>query len=139
MMIIGCDLAGGPASECFFPFPFRNCGCPVLALFARAGNDAADTMRLSCQPACIERTVRSNCTFTNSCYHRLPFFDAPSARDRFLAILEQTRQKYRFVVVGYVVMPEHIHLLITEPGDRYSIDGHASSQAADGARAFAQA
>lgn len=52
---------------------------------------------------------------TNSCYHRLPLLDAPGARDRFLAILEQTRQKYRFVVVGYVVMPEHIHLLITEP------------------------
>ncbi|MGA8431387.1 MAG: transposase [Candidatus Sulfotelmatobacter sp.] len=32
-----------------------------------------------------------------------------------LSILEQTRQRYRFVVVGYVVMPEHIHLLITEP------------------------
>ena len=25
------------------------------------------------------------------------------------------RQRYRFVVVGYVVMPEHIHLLISEP------------------------
>jgi len=52
---------------------------------------------------------------TNSCYHRWPLLDAPGARDRFLAILELTRQKYRFVVVGYVVMPEHIHLLITEP------------------------
>ncbi len=30
-------------------------------------------------------------------------------------ILEQTRERYRFVVVGYVVMPEHIHLLLTEP------------------------
>jgi putative transposase len=29
--------------------------------------------------------------------------------------LEQARQKYRFVVIGYVVMPEHFHLLITEP------------------------
>ncbi|HEY6768907.1 MAG TPA: transposase [Candidatus Sulfotelmatobacter sp.] len=37
------------------------------------------------------------------------------SRDCFLSILEQTRQRYRFVVVGYVVMPEHIHLLITEP------------------------
>jgi len=36
-------------------------------------------------------------------------------RDLFLQILEQTRQKYRFVVVGYVVMPEHFHLLIGEP------------------------
>ncbi len=32
-----------------------------------------------------------------------------------LSILEQTRQRYRFVVVGYVVMPEHLHLLMTEP------------------------
>lgn len=25
------------------------------------------------------------------------------------------RERYRFVVVGYVVMPEHIHVLISEP------------------------
>jgi putative transposase len=37
------------------------------------------------------------------------------ARDRFLSILEQTRVRYRFVVVGYVVMPEHVHLLVSEP------------------------
>jgi REP-associated tyrosine transposase len=52
---------------------------------------------------------------TCSCYRRLPFLGSARARDRFLAILEQTRQRYRFVVVGYVVMPEHIHLLMTEP------------------------
>jgi len=52
---------------------------------------------------------------TCSCYQRLPFLDSARARDRFLAILEQTRQRYRFVVVGYVVMPEHVHLLVTEP------------------------
>ena len=52
---------------------------------------------------------------TCSCYHRLPFLKSAKARDRFLSILEQTRQRYRFVVVGYVVMPEHIHLLINEP------------------------
>jgi REP element-mobilizing transposase RayT len=52
---------------------------------------------------------------TCSCYRRLPFLGTARARDRFLPILEQTRQRYRFVVVGYVVMPEHIHLLITQP------------------------
>ena len=36
-------------------------------------------------------------------------------RDLFLRVLEHARQKYRFVVIGYVVMPEHFHLLITEP------------------------
>src|SRR5438309_2143902 len=52
---------------------------------------------------------------TCSCYRRLPLLRSARARDRFLAILEQTRQRYRFVVVGYIVMPEHVHLLLTEP------------------------
>jgi putative transposase len=52
---------------------------------------------------------------TCSCYRRLPFLSTARSRDSFLSILEQTRQRYRFVVVGYVVMPEHFHLLITEP------------------------
>ena len=52
---------------------------------------------------------------TCSCYRRLPLLNSARARDRFLNIFEQTRRRYRFVVVGYVVMPDHIHLLITEP------------------------
>ena len=52
---------------------------------------------------------------TCSCYRRLPFLRSERSRDRFLSTLEQTRLRYRFVVVGYVVMPEHIHLLLTEP------------------------
>ena len=52
---------------------------------------------------------------TCSCYSRLPFLRTARRRDRFLTILEQTRQRYCFVIMGYVVMPEHIHLLVTEP------------------------
>ncbi len=52
---------------------------------------------------------------TCSCYRRLPGLRTERSRDRVLSILEQTRERYRFVVVGYVIMPEHIHLLITEP------------------------
>jgi REP element-mobilizing transposase RayT len=33
----------------------------------------------------------------------------------FLKVLEGVRQRYKFVVVGYVVMLDHIHLLISEP------------------------
>ncbi len=36
-------------------------------------------------------------------------------RDLFLKILEETRKKYQSIVAGYVVMPEHFHLLIGEP------------------------
>ena len=45
----------------------------------------------------------------------MPLLGTPSRRDLFLRILEQTRERYNFIVVGYVVMPEHIHLLISEP------------------------
>jgi putative transposase len=45
----------------------------------------------------------------------LPLLNSARARDHFLSILEQTRERFRFVVVRYVVMPEHVHLLLTEP------------------------
>jgi REP element-mobilizing transposase RayT len=33
----------------------------------------------------------------------------------FLKILDRVRRRYPFVVLGYVVMPEHVHLLVSEP------------------------
>jgi putative transposase len=52
---------------------------------------------------------------TCSCYHRQPWLASRQRRDLFLAVFEEVRQRYRFVVVGYVVMPDHIHLLMSEP------------------------
>jgi putative transposase len=52
---------------------------------------------------------------TTSCYRRLPLLGNPCNRDLFLQVLEQVRRRYGFVVEGYVVMPEHVHLLISEP------------------------
>ena len=52
---------------------------------------------------------------TCSCYHRLQKLGTPKRRDLCASILEETRRQYRFVVHGYVIMPEHFHLLITEP------------------------
>jgi putative transposase len=50
-----------------------------------------------------------------SCYHRLPYLTTPSAREAFEESLERMRIRYKFVIAGYVVMPEHIHLLLSEP------------------------
>jgi len=55
---------------------------------------------------------------TCSCYRRQPLLGTARRRDLFLKVFEQVRQRYQFVVVGYVVMPEHFHLLISEPQDR---------------------
>jgi putative transposase len=52
---------------------------------------------------------------TFSCVRHRPILGTPSARDTFLQILEQTRQKDLFEVRAYVVMPEHVHLLLSEP------------------------
>jgi putative transposase len=52
---------------------------------------------------------------TFSCYRRLPYLDTPEARNLFEDALERIRKKYKFVVAGYVVMPEHVHLLVNEP------------------------
>jgi putative transposase len=52
---------------------------------------------------------------TFSCYQRRPFLRTTSKRNIFLRALEQARRRFGFVVVGYVVMPEHVHLLLSEP------------------------
>ena len=52
---------------------------------------------------------------TCSCYRRLPLLGTQRARDCFLEILSEVRNQYDFALLGYVVMPEHIHLLISEP------------------------
>ena len=52
---------------------------------------------------------------TFSCYGRAPLLGTAHARDTFLSALERVRRWYGFYVVGYVVMPEHVHLLISEP------------------------
>lgn len=52
---------------------------------------------------------------TCSCYRRQAFLGSARRKSLFLKILEEVREKYGFMVVGYVVMPEHFHLLIGEP------------------------
>jgi putative transposase len=47
---------------------------------------------------------------TTSCYQRRALLGSPQNRDLFLEVMEQVRRRYHFVVAGYVVMPEHVHL-----------------------------
>jgi putative transposase len=52
---------------------------------------------------------------TFSCYRRLPHLGTVAPRELFERSLEVMRIRYDFVVCGYVVMPEHVHLLVSEP------------------------
>ena len=52
---------------------------------------------------------------TFCCYHRSPFLTTDSSCQIFESALERVRRSYRLYVYGYVVMPDHVHLLLSEP------------------------
>jgi putative transposase len=52
---------------------------------------------------------------TFGCYHRRRSFSAPESARIFESALERVRRAFELNVYGYVVMPEHIHLLVSEP------------------------
>jgi len=52
---------------------------------------------------------------TFSCDQRRPYLSSASAKTIFEEALERVRQQYCLYVLGYVVMPEHVHLLLSEP------------------------
>ena len=52
---------------------------------------------------------------TLSCQSRKPNFSAPRIYDLFLNRLEETRLRFDMRIYAYVVMPEHVHLLLSEP------------------------
>jgi REP element-mobilizing transposase RayT len=64
---------------------------------------------------------------TFSCYRRRPYLGTRRARDQFVKVLDRllrglqgrartrVRVRWKFPLIGYVVMPVHIHLLMGEP------------------------
>lgn len=52
---------------------------------------------------------------TCSCRRRLPALGDAIFRTKFVHHLKRVRADYGFELLGYVVMPEHFHLLISEP------------------------
>jgi putative transposase len=52
---------------------------------------------------------------TFCCYHRRRLLTTDASCRIFESALERVRRSYRLQVYGYVVMPEHVHLLLSEP------------------------
>lgn len=52
---------------------------------------------------------------TFSCYHRLPYLAEAAAKSVVERVLEDTRSRHNARIYAYVLMPEHVHLLINEP------------------------
>ena len=54
-------------------------------------------------------------SLTFSCHRRKALLSDDALRAYFLPSLERLRARHRFMVFGYVLMPEHVHLLVSEP------------------------
>ncbi len=58
---------------------------------------------------------------TFSCYQRRPFLARDRSRLWFLEALGTASRKHHFAVWAYVLMPEHVHLVLFPCEDHYSI------------------
>jgi putative transposase len=52
---------------------------------------------------------------TFACYHRRVGLDSAVLCDLFLEVLESMRRRFRLCIYAYVLMPDHVHLLLSEP------------------------
>jgi putative transposase len=52
---------------------------------------------------------------TFSCFRRLALLEAREAKETVEAVLEQARARNQAKIYAYVLMPEHVHLLVNEP------------------------
>jgi putative transposase len=52
---------------------------------------------------------------TFGCHGRRPYLESAASKALFESVLESRRLQYAFNIHGYVLMPEHVHLLVSEP------------------------
>ena len=69
---------------------------------------------------------------TFCCYHRRRLLTTDESRRIFESALERVRLSFRLQVYGYVVMPEHVHLLLSEPQRQSSSAGTAANESTGG-------
>jgi putative transposase len=54
---------------------------------------------------------------TFSCYRRLPYLEKSEPKDILERVIEKTRRSHNLSLYAYVIMPEHVPLLLSEPGN----------------------
>ena len=103
--MVWCLGVKGPATSGGLPF----------AYFAKGGSARAP--RLSPMPQQLKRfTGRGDLHFiTFSCYQRRHFLASAKSRSTAVQILAELRARLGFALVGFVLMPDHVHLIINEP------------------------
>jgi hypothetical protein len=120
-------MAGGRGSELFFVFLCTRRSITLLEVSAEYHELGVPHVRptqwanvgffvfLQMPKSLVRRYGHGDLHFvTFSCYRRLALLGTARARNVFVRALGEVRKKYAIQLVGYVVMPEHVHLLIGE-------------------------
>jgi REP element-mobilizing transposase RayT len=108
-------LPGYPVLRDFTKSGWRwNFGCPILRVCCEGWAKPRYTPAM---PTGLKRFFGAGDLhfLTFSCHGRRAYLKSPAAKDVFLSVLEEVCQQYSFPVIGFVVMPEHVHLLAGEP------------------------
>ena len=88
---------------------------------------ATDRSDRSANPPTPRKTRRTYNTLgdahelTFSCFRRLPLLDSDGIRRVFLNQLNKARERWDFELWAYVLMPEHVHLLVWPKSRVYDI------------------
>jgi putative transposase len=90
-------------------------GCPIQARFwLEWGSSRAYAAKMPWSLKRFQNTGQTHFV-TFSCYRRRPMLTANRTRRLFEYALERVRNVYQLRVYAYVIMPEHVHLLVSEP------------------------
>src|SRR5207249_3187885 len=81
-------------------------------MFTRHRHDPPD--KLTC-PHAMGTKTHSTPSLRSVAQARLRLFTTDASCRVFESALERVRRSYKLYVYGYVVMPEHVHLLLSEP------------------------
>lgn len=66
-------------------------------------------------------------SLTFTCFHGRPFLNRDRTRKWFCEAVAKAREKHRFLIWAYVVMPEHVHLLVCPTEREYDTAGFCAS------------
>ena len=88
----------------------REFGCRTLAVFKGAGFGPTCAIRYDDTTELVIFTSLPSVAIAGG-----PFLGTRQARDTFVRILDEVRRRHEFLLIGFVIMPEHVHLLMSEP------------------------
>jgi putative transposase len=101
----------------YFILAFTPAGLPLRVGQAWAALFRRLAVARSTKPHHLQRiTGRGDLHFiTFTCYQRRKFLASPRNRNLVAQILGELRRRFEFALVGYVLMPDHVHLILSEP------------------------